>query len=168
MQREVKGSKPYARLATREDALELSKTLREEDRLEVEHASGMTAEVALRYCLAVSNIAYAVIKEGRVVALMGISEDPHWDTQRGVGRPWMLASEELKTIRKSFLRDCRGYLESWLEYHGYLEGYVWTQNAVHIKWLEWLGFQFDPPAPFGINNELFMRFHMTQEGIGGA
>lgn len=168
MQREVKGSKPYSRLATREDAIELAKTLREEDRMEIEHACGLPAETALKYCLAVSNIAIAVVKDGRVIALSGVSEDPHFDTARGIGRPWMLASPELKTIRKSFLRECRGFVEGWLEYHGYLEGYVWTKNAVHVQWLEWLGFKFDPPVPFGINNELFMRFHMTQEGKGGG
>ena len=157
--------KPYARLATREDAIELAKNLRKEDLGEIAHGSGLPPETALRYALAISNIAYAVMKEDRVVALFGIAEDLHWDNQVGTGHPWMLASPELTSIRKSFLRECRGYVQGWLDHHKALEGFVWSKNEVHIQWLKWLGFQFDEPAPYGITNELFMRFHMKEEDV---
>lgn len=169
MQNVVAASKPYTRLATREDAIRLSQNLRKEDLEEIEHGTGLPPQTALLYCLSVSNIAHAVIKEDRIVALFGIAEEPHWDSSRGRGLPWMLASPELPSIRKSFLRECKGFVQGWLEYHGELEGHAWSKNTVHIQWLKWLGFQFDEPKPYGINNELFTRFHMkNQEGIGSA
>jgi len=160
--------KPFVRLATRADAFELAPRLRREDLEEISHALGLPAEATLRYCLAISNIAYAVVWRGRVVVLFGIAEFLQWGEGRGPGHPWMLASEELKGIRKSFLRHCRGYVEQWLDVHGHLENWVWVHNKVHIQWLKWLGFRFDEPVPHGINKELFMRFYMTKEGIGGA
>jgi hypothetical protein len=168
MQKEARVSKPFVRLATRADAFELAPRLRTEDVQETEAGTGMTPEFALRYSLAISNIAYAVVWRGKVVALFGIVNELQWEDTVGDGLPWMLASPELASIRKSFLRECRGYVQQWLAYHGSLHGYVWAENTVHIQWLKWLGFQFTEPAPYGINNELFMRFYMTQEGIGGA
>jgi hypothetical protein len=156
--------RPFVRLATRADAIDLAPRLRKEDVEEIAHGTGLPPELALRYSLGVSNIAYAVVWRDRVVALFGITEWLHWGEGRGPGSPWMLASEELKDIRKSFLRHCRGYVERWLDVHGHLENQVWAKNEVHIQWLKWLGFQFDEPKPLGINNELFMRFYMTKEG----
>jgi len=154
-------------LATRADAIELAPRLRKADLEELSHGTGLPPEIALRYALSLSNIAHAVVWRGRVVALFGIVGELRWDDGKPAGYPWMLASDDLVKIRKSFLRECRGYVEGWLEYHGLLEGYVWVENEVHIQWLRWLGFQFDPPAPHGINDQPFMRFYMN-EGIGGA
>jgi len=165
MPREAKVSKPYARLATMDDATELAPRLRKEDLEEIQHGTGLAPEVALKFALQVSNIAYAVVWRGQVVALFGVAGQLNWDEGPGTGNPWMLASPELTSIRKSFLRECRGYVEEWLMVHGSLAGYVWAKNEVHIQWLRWLGFQFDEPVPYGINNEPFMRFHMKEKDV---
>ncbi|QBE66837.1 hypothetical protein [Pseudoduganella lutea] len=163
MQNEAKASKPYVRLATRKDTFELAPRLRQEDVEEVFHSSGMPPELALRFSLAVSNIAYAVVWRGQVIALFGIAGQLTWGEEGATGFPWMLASEELPLIRKSFLRECRGYVEGWLEAHDELEGYAWAENQVHIQWLRWLGFTIDPPVPFGINDQPFQRFYLRKE-----
>jgi hypothetical protein len=163
MQNEAKASKPYVRLATREDAIDLAKRLRKEDVEEVYHALALPAETALRYSLGVSNIGYAVVWKGRVIALFGIVGQLTWGPERSRGYPWMLASDELVSIRKSFLRECRGYVQGWLRVHGELEGWAWAKNTVHIQWLKWLGFQLDEPAPYGINDQPFQRFFMKEE-----
>lgn len=166
MQNEVQASdRPYVRLATRADALDLAPRLRKEDREEIHHGSGLEPEVALRYALAVSNIAHAVIWKGEVIALFGIVGELDWGEGPGKGSPWMMASDELKDIRKSFLRHCKKYVQDWLKVHGELEGYVWAENEVHIQWLRWLGFQFDEPAPYGINDQPFLRFFMKDENV---
>lgn len=166
MQNAVQASdKPYVRLATRQDASDLAPRLRREDQEEVSHGSGLEPDIALRYALAISNIAYAVMWKGRVIALFGIVGELDWGDGPGKGSPWMLASDELKDIRKSFLRQCRGYVRDWLKVHGELEGYVWAENEVHIQWLRWLGFQFDGPVPYGIADQPFLRFFMKNEYV---
>lgn len=165
MQNEVKVSNPYVRLALKADASALAPRLRQEDVEEISHGSGLAPEVALRFALQVSNIAYAVIWKGEVVALFGVSQDLDWNLGGGPGLPWMLASPEIRRIRKSFLRECSTYVQSWLKAHGKLEGMVWAKNTVHIQWLRWLGFEMDPPIPYGINNEPFQRFYMEAENV---
>ena len=165
MQNEAKVSKPYVRLAAREDAISLAPRLRKEDVEEIAHGSGLKPEAALRYALQVSNIAYAVIYESRVVALFGVSQELHWNDGVGIGYPWMLASPDIRRIRKSFLRECSIYVQSWLKVHGKLEGMVWAKNTVHTQWLKWLGFSLDPAIPHGINNEPFQRFYMEENHV---
>lgn len=161
----AKVSKPFVRLATVADAIELAPRLRKEDLEEIGHGSGLPPEVALRYALQISNIAYAVVWRDQVVALFGVAQDLSWEGTVSTGYPWMLAAPELTAIRKSFLRECRDYVGGWLKYHRKLEGFVWAKNEVHIQWLRWLGFQFDPAVPHGINDEPFMRFHLKEEDV---
>lgn len=165
MQNEVPASKPFVRLATRADAISLAPRLRKEDVEEVEHSGGLPPEIALRYALQISNIAYAVVWKGNVIALFGVTGQIDWGDGPGVGHPWMLASPELTSIRKSFLRECRDYVKNWLSVHGTLDGYVWAKNTVHIQWLQWLGFELEPAVPFGINDEPFQRFSMKEENV---
>ncbi len=150
-------SKPYVRPATRDDCLELAPRLRKEDLEEISHTQGLPPEQSLLLGLNTGET-FAVVWGTEVVALFGCGGAP------GVlGVPWMLASPTLSKIRKSFLRECRGYVRAMLTVYGYLENRVWVGNEVHIKWLEWLGFTFDPPEPYGIHDELFHRFYMKNE-----
>lgn len=165
MQNEARAFKPYVRLASRSDAIELAPRLRKEDVEEIAHGTGMPQELALRYALGVSNIAYAVIWRDRVVALFGIAGGLDWGAGHTTGYPWMLASEDITSIRKSFLRECRSYVDGWLKIHGSLEGHVWAENEVHIQWLRWLGFQFDEPLPHGITDQPFLRFFMKDDHV---
>lgn len=77
-----------------------------------------------------------------------------------IGVPWMLASPTLSRIRKTFLRECRQYVEDMLLRYGHLENYVWAGNTVHIQWLKWLGFTIEPAKPHGIDSQPFHRFYM--------
>lgn len=158
MQSGAKASKPYIRPATREDCLYLAEHLRPEDREELEHSLGLRVDYAILIAFRFSTENHAVVRDGRVVAIVGVGGLPG-----KIGFPWMLATDELKDIRKTFLRGCHALLQDILTRYPQLENHVWAKNAVHIQWLKWLGFRFDPPAPFGVNDELFLRFYMKDE-----
>jgi len=160
MSAEAKRSKPYVRPATREDCFILAPNLREEDRQEIVHASGLSPEISLRLAFAVSAKVWAGVWGDELVALFGVSGIPGQ-----VGYPWMLASDSLSKIRKSFLRECRGYVLEMLREYRHLENCVWAENEVHIQWLRWLGFTFEPPVPFGVNDQPFHRFYMKEEYV---
>ena len=154
---EAKRSKPFVRPATREDCLELAPRLREEDVQECLHSSGLPARESLLLSFH-GGETFAVVWGTEVVALFG-----HVGVPRIIGVPWMLASPTLSQIRKSFLRECREYVQRMLSLYGTLENYVWVENKVHIKWLQWLGFEFGPAQPYGINGQLFYRFFMKED-----
>lgn len=152
----AKRSKPYARIATRDDCLDLAPRMREEDVQELLHLNGLGPRENL-LLLFHQGETFAVVWGDEVVALFG-----HYGYPGMVGVPWMLASPTLSKIRKSFLRECREYVMRMLSLYGKLENYVWAENKVHIKWLQWLGFEFDPPVPYGINDQPFQRFYMKE------
>lgn len=147
-------SKPYVRPATRDDCLDLAPRLREEDLEEVSHTWGLSPRDALLIGFRTGET-FAVVWGDEIVALFGCGGIPGV-----IGVPWMLASPTLSKVRKSLLRECRSYVQAMLTVYGYLENHVWANNAVHIKWLKWLGFSFDPPEPYGIHDQLFYRFYM--------
>jgi hypothetical protein len=49
-----------------------------------------------------------------------------------------------------------------LEQHSFLENWVDARNVTSIKWLKWCGFDFDDPAPFGVEQLMFHRFEMRK------
>lgn len=154
MSAEVKRSRPYVRPATRDDCLDLAPRLREEDKKEIAYSNGLEPRDALLLSFHLGET-HAVIWGDEVVALFGHSGVPGV-----IGVPWMLASPTLSRIRKTFLRECRQYVEGMLQRYGHLENHVWAGNTVHIQWLKWLGFTIEPAKPHGIDSQPFHRFYM--------
>ena len=146
--------KPYVRKATYQDCASLSPRLRKEDVQEIRYASGKAPLAVLRESFELSPKCWAVIYNDRVIALFGVSDAGH------IGIPWMLASDELKLIKKSFLRECKQYVQEMGQGHELLTNYVWVGNDVHIQWLKWLGFKFLDPIEYGTANQPFRQFFM--------
>lgn len=153
MSNEAKAPKPFVREARAEDVPFLAENIREEDRLEIWHGYRVTPEEAFQTGLEVSDTPYTVVWNDTPVAMFGVSG------VAGVGVPWMLATDDLRKIRKSFLRDCRSYVEGFHNEYPLLVNQVWAKNTTHIQWLKWLGFQFDIPVQMGPDNEMFIRFY---------
>lgn len=135
---------------------ELSVTMRQEDKDEIWHLARLTAEKALRLSFETCPYNRTVLLEGRVVAIFGCS-----GIKGEVGIPWMLASPLLTKIRKSFLRECRVFLEEMSEGYTSLYNIAWSKNEEHLRWLHWLGFSFEDPHPAGPDGELFISFHKS-------
>lgn len=154
----AKRSKPFVRAATREDCLDLAPRLRAEDVQECLYSSGLPAKESLLLCFH-SGETFAVVWGDEVVALFG-----HMGVPGVIGVPWMLAAPALSSIRKSFLRECREYVHRMLTIYGRLENYVWVGNELHIKWLRWLGFEFELAQPCGLDGQMFYRFSMKDNG----
>lgn len=154
MSNAVSRSKHVVRDTTVKDCAELSVTMREEDKQEVWHASGSSASEALLKGFSISRLCWTLEWNGKVVAIFGVS-----GKKGETGIPWMLASNDLVRIRKTFLRECRSYLNKMQEHHPVLANLAWTKNTVHIQWLKWLGFEFQEPQPYGPNGELFTAFY---------
>lgn len=128
--------------------------MRQEDVEEIFHASGNDPLTSLENGSSLSTDCHTVVWEGRVVIIFGCCGKPgHY------GYPWMLASDDLVKIKKSFLREARQYLQQMEDKYTYLTNWAWAKNTVHLNWLEWMGMRLDPPAPVREGGELFIRFH---------
>lgn len=61
--------------------------------------------------------------------------------EEGYGVPWMVATEEIKTINKSIvISNSIKAVRKMEEKYRVLFNYVHPENDVSIRWLKWLGF----------------------------
>jgi hypothetical protein len=60
-----------------------------------------------------------------------------------IGSAWLLGTRRLPTIKKFFLKHSKERMEGLLEGFDYLTNYVMRSNKLSIKWLEWLGAEFN-------------------------
>lgn len=160
MSREVNRSKPFVRPTVPADCIELASTMRVEDKEEIWHSSRILPLDALRLGLNYSDVCWTVEWEDKVVAIFGVSRKDDL-----VGIPWMLASEDLKKIRKSFLKESKDYLEQMFQGYTLLSNSAWSKNTIHIQWLRWLGFSFLPAQPRGLEGELFYEFYKVNNYV---
>ena len=149
-------SKPHYRPAERDDIGHVARLMRPEDRDEIFHAAQVSPFVALYNGMAYSDEVYTIVgSEGQPVAMFGVGKG-HF----GGGVPWLLGTPDLDGLAMPFLRQNKAVLKKWLDHYQYLENYVWEKNVVHIKWLKWLGFEFEAALPMGKSGERFHRFFM--------
>lgn len=94
------------------------------DRLcEVEKVEGLKhpGETALRYGFTRSRLCYSVERRGAVVAMFGVvPNEPYPDC----GRLWLLCSDEMKHLKKSFVKAGRNIVKELLTENIMLWNYV--------------------------------------------
>lgn len=84
------------------------------------------------------------------------------DILSGKGVLWMLGTNNSLKYRRKFLIHTPNVINEMLSICPYLFNYVHVKNKVSIKWLEWLGFSFEDPAPHGVEQELFHKFSIER------
>jgi len=77
----------------------------------------------------------------------------------GAGVPWAVGTDQITKHARFFLQGSKPLVRRWLETFPVLMNLVDARNTVAIRWLKWVGFQFNPPAPAG---PLGMDFHLFQ------
>ncbi|WP_223621175.1 hypothetical protein [Lysobacter sp. ESA13C] len=73
-----------------------------------------------------------------------------------IGSPWLLATDDLRKVRREFIERCRGEVRLMQQKFLVLTNEVHRDNALSIRWLEWLGFTIDRARPVGPNGEMFV------------
>ncbi|WDY60394.1 hypothetical protein [Pseudomonas sp. PSKL.D1] len=129
--------------------------MRPADQLELQAIRGWTVEREVRHAIASASHAAVCVVEGKVVAIFG--DSPH---DAVYGLPWMASTVWINQYRRQFLAECRPVIEGMRSRHQVLLNLVDVRNTLAIRWLKWLGFQFLPAVPYGINGELFYPFQM--------
>lgn len=140
------------RQARTEDVEWVAANLREEDRIEVETATGDDPVAVLRRSFQSSQEKYAVFIEGseEPCALFGVhSGSP--------GIVWLLCTPEVTKHTRKLLKLAEAWVKHLSAYYGGLQALAWTGNYLHVRWCEHLGF-----VEFGrakINGQEFVHLY---------
>jgi len=96
-------------------------------------------------------------RSGKPVGMWGVV-----DQGDGLGRIWLLATDELVTDKPNsiqFLRQAKPWLKAMLERYDVLFNYADARNEVHLKWLRWMGFTFIAKhSNYGHEGRTFLEF----------
>lgn len=116
---------------------------------------------SLQYAVRVSTSCWTIMSgDDEPVGLFGVGAV---SMIGGIGSPWMLSTDGLLPIAKSFLKGCPEYIEKMLNDFDKLQNVIDTRNTVSIRWLKWLGFDMLDPQPYGPFQVPFHVFKMERE-----
>lgn len=127
-----------------EDILFLSDRLRKEDIKELS-LSGFTPIQALRQSYYMSEYCYTLCLNNIPVALFGAGRRNFSNSVKRASI-WFLGTKHIEKCKTEFLKKSKKYIEFFKTKFDILENYTDAENSKNIKWLKWLGFQFDKPV----------------------
>ena len=138
------------RLSIHEDCQYLADKLRYEDKREILDATGFTPISGLTFSYVSSEVCFTIVDKNNIpVGMFGVSKD---------GAIFLLASNEIKRIRYSFLRESRKVVDFLNTKYPMLWNFVDCRNELHLRWLKWCGFTFLRKLNYGVNQKPFYEF----------
>ena len=144
----------HFRLSTLEDIKYLAPRLRKEDKQEILAGTGLIPYEALLNGYKNGVIVFTIVNfKNKPVGIFGIN-----DVGNNVGAIWLLATDKLKDIQYSFLRENKKVIDFLNTKYKILWNFVDCRNSLHIKWLKWCGFKFINKQKYGVLNKPFYEF----------
>ena len=150
-------SKPSAVAYERGHLWQVAAGMRQADRDETLASSGLCPTMGLMMSVDASTYLRSFVVDGKAFAILGVGARTLFAEH---GSPWLLGTDAITEHQNWFLRETRRQVLIMLGRHQFLENWVDARNSTSIKWLEWLGFSLDEPAPFGVAQLPFRRFEM--------
>lgn len=145
--------------ATAEHVLELGARMRPADAAEVLASGGYAPVDAVADAVAHSAEAWAGLIGGELAAVFGIVPGSFLSFE---AYPWLLTTATVERHPRAFLRTCREVVDDWLERYPVLVQAVDARYDAALRWARWLGFEVEPPAPFGVAGLPFCRITMRR------
>ena len=145
---------------TREAALYIADHMRQADTDEVWAAARKSPREAMLDALYLPGRSVVVLVDSVPCAMLGVVTQ---SVLFGHGVVWMLGTDEAMKHRRLFLELSPPVIREMLDLYPYLFNYVHSENKQSIRWLSWLGFTIEPPAPYGVSGELFHKFHIEKK-----
>ena len=75
-----------------------------------------------------------------------------------IGTPWLLGTDEMLNIRHQFIRESMQYLDHMFALYPRLVNFIHIDNVASLRWLTWMGFDFDGPIKAGPEAAEFFKF----------
>lgn len=139
------------------DLVELEENIRDIDKLECEVILGLSVKKALQLSTAMSYETLTGRVNGDLVAVFGIASVNILTTE---ATPWLLATNNIDKYIFAFTRNNKKIIAKWKKRHSIMRNYIHVDNKITIRWLRWLGFDIQPPKPYGVKGELFHQFEL--------
>lgn len=149
----------WVREATSADGEYVADHMRQGDADEAWALGHLSPRDAVRLSMVGSREPVCATIDGRPILVAGVAQVSILGHQ-DVGYPWMACTDGVDRYGRKFLKAGKAYTDAALQEYGRLENYVDCRNEKAIKWLGWMGFTLDPPAPFGLDRLPFRKFHM--------
>jgi len=138
-----------------EDGEYIAANIREADRREIYYLAALKPLRAIQTTAAVSVISWTATVEERPILAFGVCRR---STMSDIGMPWALGTDEADTHVMRYAKASRQFFDGISQAFPVLENYALAENAKTIRWLKWLGFDMDEPAPYGCFGAMFVRF----------
>lgn len=148
------------RNATEEDAICLAENLREADVEEVKASVDLPPLEAILGSMKNTIFPKAGTVDGEVACIFGVASNT---LVAEVGRPWLLATDALTKHSKRFLKSSLEYIKEAKKDFKYMHNFVDARNKEAIRWIKWLGFEVQEPAPHGPYGVPFCKFELKEE-----
>lgn len=132
-----------------EDAVHIAYNMRADDRAELQASGGDPVDLLLSGWQS-SDWCKAALVDGVPAVIWGVSR-----CDKETGSPWLLATDGIKQIKKTFLMSCKPDIERMQKEYKKLFNYVHINNKLAQQWLVWLGFDICK-EPTGNNGEFYL------------
>jgi hypothetical protein len=154
----LEGARPF-------DMQELARSMRAADAEECRASGGYEPLEALLVSTAKSAECWTAYIGDRVLCMWGVVQYGESIMGRLVGVVWLLTSELIETYGRAFWRACKMELRRLLERWDVLINAIDCRHTKALRWAAKLGFDLEPPAPFGEAGLPFQRFVVTRENL---
>lgn len=163
----ILGNTGFMLPAKMSDAKELLENIREEDLREIKAAGSKNPLESIEHGILFSSLTgftYAVRDlEGRLCMVFGVLQS-HLTTNAGI--VWMLGTNCIESVAFEFLRHCKEWVKKMNELFPYLYNMIDSRNTMHLKWLQWCGFDLVKSYfNYGTCETAFIHFEKKREGF---
>lgn len=156
-------TKAYVRPAKIEDAYILSTKLREQDLTELLLAANAKPLESLLGGFGGKNTqTYSIINEEKVIGMFGVGDCTYMPNY---GVVWLLGSDEIDTIGRQFLKECRIWIKKMQNRYDVIYNWVYPDNWKSLKWLQFCGFEIRAKRPYGVYNKEFYLMIREKEHV---
>lgn len=141
-------------------ARELAADMCPEDEAEVVAGGQPDGLSALLFSLRVSEVAVAMLVDGRVAAMFGIQplEATTHLGQLQRGLVWALTSRVSRKHPRAYMEHSRAVVKALLSYCPDLSNYIDARHRQALRWARWMGFELGAPVPLGPQGLPFIPF----------
>ena len=129
--------------------------IRQVDRKEIYYYGTLQPLPAIRMTTAFAVASWTALIDDVPVAIFGINRR---SVLSQVGVPWLLATDGIAQAPMAVAHESKKYFERMERAFPKMENRVLAENKVTIRWLKWLGFDMEEPAPFGVFGAHYRRF----------
>lgn len=136
----------------------LKDNLKESNVKEIWYSGNLLPEEALEMCREHA-LSCLTVCNGNPILIFGVYANSLTGDEATI---FMLSSDDIKKIQRRFLRNCRKFIDYFLEFYPVLSNAFVAEDEETFKWLSFLKAEIELPAPFGVEGKMFRKFKFVK------